>query len=507
MHRYKALLLVLLLTAFSLSSCSGPKTACTVNCGGGGTGSVSVTMVADTLPAHPSLLSFQVTLTGITLTPSSGSAKTVTLSPALTTDLMRLQSDTLLLGTFPNIPAGSYTGATLSFSGAANITFLNDTNSTLSNCSPNAICPLVSNGANSNPVANVSFTVSQNAVTGIGIDFNFSNAVSISGTSLAVNLSNTNVIGAFTLPRQGSNLSASQFDLIEDFTGLVSLSSNTVTITSPTRGTLTAASTSNTIFDSDPSGALCASPTPGQLSSCVSNNQVASVDAVLKSDGTLSIQEIEPLLPSQQDIVEGVVTSINQANQTQFVIVVTDKPSAAASGSLIAGLNIGDLLTVNIPSPNAFLVDTKGLAVNSVSPGSLGFFANQTNTTAIHLGQDVAIHVASFTAASGTTPASVTADTVILRWSRFTATPINSSTFTALNVNALPSHFNFSSASRFVVQLFPSAQGTKVITNFDGIADGSFISNLKPVSLRALFLENTGNTANPAFFAAKVRQR
>jgi hypothetical protein len=56
-----------------------------------------------------------------------------------------------------------------------------------------------------------------------------------------------------------------------------------------------------------------------------------------------------------------------------------------------------------------------------------------------------------------------------------------------------------------VVQLFPGTPGTQGVTNFDGVADGSGIVP-NPVSVRALFLENTGITANPAFFAAKVRQ-
>src|SRR5438067_13827402 len=66
MNRSKALSLlpVLLLAALSLAACSGPKTGtiCISNCGG--TGTVSLTMVADTLPANPSLVTFKVTITG-----------------------------------------------------------------------------------------------------------------------------------------------------------------------------------------------------------------------------------------------------------------------------------------------------------------------------------------------------------------------------------------------------------------------------------------------------------
>src|SRR6266851_454829 len=245
MNRSKALSLLpvlLLLAALSLAACSGPKT---VGGGGGGNGTVAVTMVADTLPANPSLLTFQVTVASIKFTTSSGTSTTVNLNPALSVDLMRLQSDTVFLGTFANVPAAQYTSVTLVLSGNANITFLNDTPSTLSGCLANHVCPL-SVAASSNPVATVSFTVSQNAVTGVGIDLNFAKAVSISATTpatLAVNFSNTNVLSAFALPRSNSNLATGQLDLIEDFTGVVSLSNQSVTLASASatgRGSLVA---------------------------------------------------------------------------------------------------------------------------------------------------------------------------------------------------------------------------------------------------------------------------
>ena len=204
---------------------------------------------------------------------------------------------------------------------------------------------------------------------------------------------------------------------------------------------------------------------------------------------------------TKQDFVEGIVYAINSATQ-QFTIAVTDKVQAATN-SLISGLNTGDLLTVNIPiaTVHPFFVDSKGLAVPA---GTLTNFQGQTSTTAIHPGQTVAVNVNTFVAASGSTLAAVTSDTVTLRWSRFIATA-GTSTSQLLNVNTLPSYFTFVSSSQFVVQLFAGTAGTQGVTNFDGIVDGSGIVP-NPVSVRALFLEDPGITTNPAFFAAKVRQ-
>lgn len=500
MNRNKALLLVLVLASFSLAACSGPaSTGCTVNCGG--TGSVAVTLVADTLPANPSLLAFQVTISSIKLTTSAGTSTTVNLNPALTLDLMRLQTDTAFLGTIPNIPAGQYTSATLAISGNATITFLNDTTAAISGCAINTICS-ASVAAAGVPVVNLSFTVSQNAVTGIGLDVNLGNTVSISAGNLVVDFTATNALNAFTLPRANSNLASGQLDLIEDFTGVVSVSSSSVTLTSATRGTLTASATSGTIFDADPSNSLCPAGTI-QLGSCVLNNQVASMDVVLNSDGTLSIREIEPLLAAVQDTVEGIVVATNPSNQTQFTLVVTDLVPLAQN-SLITGLHVGDGLTVNIPNPNPFLVDTKGLPLASQFAGNLVNFVGATNTSVMRLGQTVAVHVTAFTAANGATIASSTADSVTLRWSRFTAAPATPFTASIFNVTGFPSYFFASGTAQ--VQAFAGTPGTPGTTNFDGITDASGLNPNNPVALRALFIENSTNTANPAFFAAKVRQ-
>jgi len=509
MNRSKALpfLPVLLLVAFSSSSCSGPKTGG----GGGGTGngSVAVTMVADTLPANPSLLTFQVTIASIKFTTSSGTSTTVNLNPALTVDLMRLQTDTVFLGLFPNIPAAQYASATLVLSGNANITFLNDTPSTLSGCLANHVCPL-SIPASSNPVATVPFTVSQNAVTGIGIDLNLLNTVSISGTpaNLVVNFNNTNVLSAFTLPRPNSNLAAGQLDLIEDFTGVVSISNQSVTLASAPvtgRGSLTASATSATFYDPDPTRTFCL--TAITLGNCVSNNQVASMDVILKSDGTFAIQEIEPLLATAQDTVEGIVVSINPNSLTQqFTLVVTNL-IPAAQNSLIGSLHIGDALTVNLSNPVfPFLVDQKGLPVGNNYQGIFLNFSNQTSTSAIHLGQVVTVHAtAPFTAAVGVTIASTFTDTVTLRWSRFTAT-VQTASSPAFNLASFPFYFGLPQGTPLTVQTFPVALGFTRFTNFDGVVDSSFLDPLKPVAIRALFLENTTNSANPVLFAAKVRQ-
>ena len=230
------------------------------------------------------------------------------------------------------------------------------------------------------------------------------------------------------------------------------------------------------------------------------------MDAILKSDGTLAIQEVEPLLASLQDTVEGTIVAINPNNQTQFGLVVTDILPAAQS-SLIGALHIGDLLTANLTVTPTFFIDSKGLPVLSSFAGSAANFTGGSNTAALHLGQRVAAHVTQFTAASGNTIASCTTDTLTLRWSRLTATALAGSP-QLFTISGLPTYFGFTTASSFGVEVFSGTSGVQNGTNLDGVPLGSSPANSPPqVALRALFIEDAGNTLNPAFFAAKIRQR
>jgi hypothetical protein len=353
-------------------------------------------------------------------------------------------------------------------------------------------------------IASFTVTVAANVNQGIELDFNLANAISLSNGTLTVNFApsapSPGVLTAFTLPRANANLGSGQLELVEDFTGVVSLSGNNVTVTSPTRGTLTAAIVSgSTFFDQSPApSTLCANPP----SNCAANNQVASIDAFLNSDSTFSLKEFEPLVATQQDLVEGVVFAINTT--TQFGIIVTDKMQAT-TGSLIGALNTGDLLTVNIPTATVkpFLVDTKGLVVPA---SALNLFLGLSDTSAIHHGQVVAIHVTAFTPAAGTTNALATADTVTLRWTRLIASLFGAAQSGQINVNNVPNYFGLTSSSIFPTQVFVGNLGGDGVTNLDGVTTAASLNSGLPVALRVLYLENTTNSAQFPFMAAKIRQ-
>jgi hypothetical protein len=504
MNRRNSSLVALLAFALCLSACSGiKKQPCTTNCGGGGgNATVSITLVADTLPANPSILSFKVSVIAITLTPTTGTALNLQPPSPIVIDLMRLQSDTAFLGALTNVPSGAYTvEVTLS---SPEIVFFNDTASTITAggtaCASGLVCSVTLTGVGNPTVSNFTFNATSSGQQGIEIDFNLKNAISLVGGALTVNFNPVApVFTAFTLPRTNSNLATGQLELIEDFTGVVTVSGTTVTITSPKRGVLVATSTSNSFFDLSPDGNLCKAPAS---LTCVASGQIASIDAFLNSDGTLTLKEFEPLIATPKDFVEGTVVSTNSL--TQFDIAVTDILGTATT-SLIGGLNTGDFLRVNIPAAGTFLVDTKGLAV---PPASSGLFLGQTDTTAIHPGQKIAIHVSAFVAATPTAFAIATADTVTLRWSRLIGTATGATSPSLINVTAIPSYFGFTQASVFPTQVFSGTLGADGVTNLDGISGGTAanVTVGQPIGLRALFLDNAQNNAPTPFMAAKIRQ-
>src|SRR5437660_9432210 len=315
MARNKPLFFLVVLSCFALSSCNLHRKTGGGGGGGGGNATVSFTLVADTLPANPSILSFNVSITGITLTPASGTAQTLNPSPSVI-DLMRLQSDTAFLGTLTNVVAGAYT-VQVAFSNPE-ITFLNDTGAAITvgtaSCPNGAVCAATFTAAGTPTIGSFTFTVKSMGQQGIGIDFNLKNAISLSGGTLSVNFNPSSptpgVLSAVALPRTNANLGTNQTDLIEDFSGVVAINGSSVTITSPTRAVLATTSTSATFFDHSPDGTLCSAPA---TIACVASGQIASDDAFPKSDGTFGINDLEALNQTHQDVVEASAHTFNAA--------------------------------------------------------------------------------------------------------------------------------------------------------------------------------------------------
>ena len=485
MNRNAASIITLVISMIALGGCSGVPHGTTGGGGGGGTqnASLAVTMTS-TPPAltNVSVLSATVGITGITLTPSSGSAVALTLTPTIyPVDLMRLQSDTSFLGSL-TLPVGTYSSASITFS-APTLTVFNQSGATLnSTCLNGTICQIVLT-AGSAQVSTAPFplTLTASQATGISLNLNLQNALTLTSGTLALSFSATNVATAATLPRTGAPSGA--LDLIEDFVGLVTVQSGSaITVTGSNGISLQMTLPSSPIIQ-DPQG-LC----PALNATClVANHTVVSVDATVSSSGALTLLSADLLDVSPQDEVEG--TIVNTSTPGQFFLVVANKEVATGNSTLSAA-NPGDIFLVTLNNP-IFIVDLDEFFNNASLPSST-VTTLFSGVASLVNGQDVMVRVTAATGAASTGNQAITSDRVRLRFSRATGT-VQTVSGQAFSISNLPPYIQFVTN--------PLADTIIGATSFDGVTDISGVTVGQSVSIRALLLNNS----TFSFYAAKVR--
>src|ERR1700675_2768947 len=177
----------------SLSSCSGTKNRCTMNCGGNN-GTLNLTL-SDTPPTGVTVLSFLFPISGITLTPNTGSQ--ISVFSGATLELTRLQSDTSAVATGLPVPAGSYKSINVTI-GTSSGKFFNESGGAIGTCVAGAVCALPAGGATTISVP-LSLTISSNTPQWVGLDINLNNAITTAG-GITVDFTQANVLTATTTP-------------------------------------------------------------------------------------------------------------------------------------------------------------------------------------------------------------------------------------------------------------------------------------------------------------------
>lgn len=500
MLRNNVLICLLLLATISLASCSGQSKSGPPPPGGNSTLSLTMT---DTPLAGTSILSFKVTVTGVSLTPSTGKAVSLTLNPTTPiVELTRLQSDSAFLGT-STVPSANYTSATISFS-SPDIVLVNQTNVALTGGTPapcpfNAVCEFkpATSGTITLTTAPFPLTLTSNQQTGLSLDFNLNNAITMTNGAVSVDFTQANVLKAVTLPRTGTPTGA--LDLIEDFTGVITtISGNSVTVHSDTRGNITAVANSSTTFNIDPT--VCSA----QNITCLAANKTVSIDASLNPDGTMTLLEADLLdnvsvLANKLDAVEGTVIFVS-ASAPQISLVLSDKTVVSTTDPVLTAATGGTIVQASLGTTPIFSVDTKGLSAVTGSPAAIADFTTLSNVFA---GQTVRMQVLANPAPTAGPNANVLVNTnsIVLRFSRVTATVATPpAPFFSVSFITLPSLLT-SPPSPLIPGNIPVQASTQ--TNFDGVANITTLSTGDTVSLRALFIPNY---ATSPFFAAKVRK-
>lgn len=490
---------VLLLAALLLTSCSGPL--CTVNCGvNGGTASVNATLAAVpfTPPPGTNILSFAVTLTGISLTTVSGTNVNIPLnSTTFIVDLTKLQSDSAFLGqALTNVPAGTYNKITVSVSSVV-VTYCTQTSPGTAGCSVGSV-KQVTQAATTPATSSFSMTLSTNQQAGVQIQFNFAKAITISSTQpqvvSKVDLTAAGVLTASVLAPTSttSSLATGQLDFVEDVTGVVTaVTSSTVTVKTVTHGSITATANSSTFFSPN-----CTNFSLPTNIGCAKVNQIASIDAALKADGTFTLLDYDPLDTSATDWIEGVVTSVPTL-PTQFQIAANDLFQPTSGSVVGTNLPLGSPVTINLGTGATFGVDSKGLTV----PADANTFSGSSDTSILRPGQTVAVRVSSFTAAAGSTLAIATVNFVGLRFTRISANVSSIGAPVSISIQSLPPFFGGTTTE--IAELNTAAAPSTAPTNFDGVSDATLLTVGNTVSIRALYF---GPSSAMPFTCAKVRK-
>jgi len=432
--------------------------------------------------ANVSVISAAVSVTGVTLNPSSGSPVSLALNPTvLPVDLARLQSDSALLGTV-SLPPQTYASAIVTFSGPV-ITVDNQSGATLNGtCASGTICQIVlAAGTSTINTAPFPLTLASAQVAGVSINVDLSTALTLSSSTVALNFSAINGSTATKLPRTGA--ASGTLDLIEDFVGKVTaVTSSSVTVLSSSGVSLTFGFTGTPEID-DPQG-FC---TALNATCLVPNQTIVSVDGAVNTDGSLTLNSVDLLDASPQDELEG--TLVHSAAPGQFFLVIANK-IVASGNSTLAAASPGDIFLVALSNP-AFIVDTGAFFDNPSLPAST---VNNLFTSEADLldGQDVMVRVTAAAGSAATSDQSATTDRVRLRFTRTTGT-VQSVSGQAVTLANLPPFIPFVTN--------PQAQTIINATKFDGVTDANSLAFGQTVSIRALLLNNS----TFSFYAAKVR--
>jgi len=402
-----------------------------------------------------------------------------------------MQSDSSFVGQkLTSVPAGTYNKVTVGVTSAV-VTYCTTT-SGIAGCNAGSVTQIVAGAAAPTTPSTFSLTLASNQQAGLQLLFSFANAITVNATTQAVtgvDLTAANVLTAVSLPPTLSSLGAGQLDYLEDVTGVVSrvsLGSSPpfISVQTSTLGTITAVVTSSSI--QSPNCVIstvvlsCTPPVVGQI---------ASIDATLNADGSSSLLEYDPLSPTSVDVIEGVVSTV-PSSSTQFQIVTNELVLATTNSLIGSNLNLGDPVQVTLQNVQPFAIDYKGLPIVPTP------FSGGTSATDILPGQTVALRVTGFTKASGTVPALVNADFVVLRFTRV-AGSVFSAPAPNFNIQSLPPFFGQTGSN--LVQFGTGNPNTY----FDGYQNSSGMTVGDHIAVRVLYF---GLTSVPSFDVAKVRK-
>ena len=433
-------------------------------------GNSSVAMaITDTPPSNVTILSAEVTLTGAAFRPGN----VPIFSGSTTVELTRLQTDIAYLATATNVPAGSYTGVTLTFANPR-LTIENDTAAAIGSCAVGTICTISAASTNlSTTVTIPTLPIAANSVSGLLIDVSLDNLLS---ATLGADFNAGATVSAFTPAGSNAPLVGAE-DVVGEITSL-DKAHNTFVFQNAAGFFTLAVDNSSTFFQFPTSDCT----TSGFA--CLKANQILSVDIGIRADGTAVARNIlwEDADSSDAE-VEGIITGTNVGSQ-QFTI------TTLAESATVSGLQIGDVATVHytVAPQTPFDIDFTHADRTAVSTSGFLFAAPAD----LSVGQQVSIR-----RNTGSLGASITADRVRLRSSRITAN-VGSIGLPFLYLTNIPSLLS----GHGVTQVNAQTSSATIYYAVGSTINSSNVSVGALVSVRGPLFNGSGSTRN--LLATKV---
>ncbi|HZU32465.1 MAG TPA: DUF5666 domain-containing protein [Candidatus Angelobacter sp.] len=379
-----------------------------VGCGGGGSsatssnpttpaGTASTQVRFGDAPAD-SVISFEVSVSSLSLTPAGGGAAVTVSVPANNRIELTHESGKFEPFVIGNLPQGTFTAANLTLVNSE-LTFLNSTGT-----------PVHINGPAS---ASITVPLTPNLTIGtsplvLSIDVNVANSVTTTGTTISgISFGPTSFSITSKVPG-AQNAEQDDDGEIEDIQGTVTaVNGSSFTLKVGTGSSLTFNTDNTTEFSDGVTGVA------GLL------NQVVTVEGFTKSDGSLFAKEVEGLESQNGAEVEGLITAISG---TTLTVTAQD-----GIGSGMDDTKVGATFTVNIAGLQASKFRVKsGNGFGGNIPSGLTF-----DNTTIHQGQRIEVDTdATVPAANG----AITPDKINLQQQGVSGTVANA-TATTFDLN------------------------------------------------------------------------
>ena len=472
-----------------------------------GSAPVTVTMTDDP-PSGVSVLFFQVSLTGATLSPAAGTGPTVSLlQNPIQINVTQLQALSAFLAN-ESVPAGTYSSLSLTFANPQLVIFNSSDTALGSSCAVGSICTLTPSIANS---ATVSFTsapfplaVSNSTPLSLLIDFHLNTIIQ---SDLSVNLGAANGVSLSQVPATTAG-QVPPFGFVTGTFVSLNASANQFTMQTAWGKTLTVDVNSNTqLVDWPP----CVSP--GGLYCLKAGDAVQVQVAAVESDGSLLAASVKWLLVNNAQSVLGTVVGYSA---TGIKLLVLASPNASAGTTPPQGYIAN--ATLDSGSGATFSVDANGFTI----PSGLIFSSTENLTWGQQLQVEMdpgsLVCLGNNASLDGGTPpeaCSFTTNSVQLEPSQMTGTvsAISAPDFTLAHAEYPACLFVSTMACPTYVALVQTPVETTSQTTYEGFTPDSFsgLANNDLVSVSGwLFETDNGMLApavtQPVVLAQNVRQ-